>query len=196
MKFFKTVVFGLSLFVLLLSDLYMFGASQAQTTSQQSIKPIKIAVLNLKVIRQNAKVVGSIRQQIKKYQDSFLVEIKKEEDELRNANQALARKRSLLSPEAFVDERRKFEQRVVTIQRLVQQRKIELDRVKGYALSQVELKLNEIVDRLSKERNFDLILRGSQAIFATKQLNITVEVLQLLDKQMKTISVPNPGQKN
>ena len=177
-----------------LTALVVSGTADAQTKTGQN-ETANIAVLNLEAIRRNAKVVKNIREQVQNYRELFEAEIKKEEDALRNANQELARQRSILSPEAFVEERRKFEQRVVTIQRLVQQRKAELDQVQVKSMAQVETKLNEIVTQLAKDYNLSLVLRGSQTILAAQQLNITVKVLQILDTQMPSIVVPKPGQK-
>jgi len=183
--------FSVAVFLMVL---FVSGIADAQTKVPEN-EIANIAVLNLEAIRRNAKVVKNIREQVQKYRGSFEAEIKKEEDALRNANQELARQRSILSPEAFVEERRKFEQRVVTIQRLVQQRKAELDQVQVLSMSKVEAKLNEIVTQLAKEHNLSLVLRGSQTILAAQQLNITIRVLKILDTQMPSIVVPKPGQK-
>jgi len=167
------------------------GGASAQTSGNKQL--VNIAVLNLEAIRRTAKAVGSIREQILKYKASFEAEIKKEDEELRNANQELARQRSILSPEAFVEKRRDFEKRVVAAQRKAQKRKLELDKVQAISMSKVEAKLNEIVTKLAKKHNLALVLRGSQTILAVQQLNITVEVLKILNAELPSIVVPKPG---
>ena len=76
-------------------------------------KPVKIAVLDLNAIRTKSIAIKSIRTQIEKYRKTFQKNIKKEEDALRVANQKLAKRRTLLSPDAFAKERRLFEKNVV-----------------------------------------------------------------------------------
>ena len=54
-------------------------------------------------------------------------EISKEEQRLHEADKAFAKQRSVLTPEAFAEKRRAFEQEVAEVQRLVQERRRELD---------------------------------------------------------------------
>ena len=91
----------------------------AQTQGAQGA-PV-FTVLDIGVIRRDAASVKSIREQIITYQNKLQGELQKEQDALRTAQQELAKKQTLLAPEAFADERRKFEQRVVNVQQMVQE---------------------------------------------------------------------------
>ena len=102
--------------------------------------PIKIGVLDLRAIRAKSLAIKDVRSKIEKYRKVFQIDIKKEEDALRLANQKLAKRRTLLSPEAFAQERRLFEQKVVGVQKLVRQHKVILDRALNDAMVIVEKK--------------------------------------------------------
>jgi outer membrane protein len=156
-------------------------------------KPIKIAIIDIDAIRLHAAVVKDIRSQIVKFRKLYQATIQKEEEELRNANQELARKRSILSPEAFAEERRKFEQHLTGVQRMVQTRKQDLDKAQGDAMSKVEGILNGIVLEMAKEKGFDLILRKNQTVLGAKSLHITKEVLELLDKKLPSLELVGLG---
>lgn len=155
---------------------------------------IKIAVIDINTILREGKAFQAIRDQISKYRETFQSEIQKEEEALRNANQELARQRTLLSPEAFAEKRQEFEKRVAEAQRLVQQRKVNLDRVQAETMGNIQNILNEIVTNMSQEMDISLILRKDQTILAVKALQITQQVLERLDAQLPTVNVPKPAQ--
>lgn len=154
-----------------------------------------IAVLNLEAIRRDAASVKDIRKQIGQYRAAFQAEIQKEEKALRDANQELARRRSILSPDAFAKERQKFEQRVLNMQKQVQERRQQLEQVKSEAMKQVEDKLNAIVRDIAKKQGFSLVLSGVQAVVLDERLDITKEVLDRLNKSLPAVKVPKPESK-
>ncbi len=180
--------------------------SQAQQTTpakkggKQAIKQgefveikIPVAVLDVQAILRNAKAVKSIQKQITKFGSSFEKEIEKERAEIRTANQELARQRTILSPDAFAEKRRKFEKRVVEVQRLVQKRQRELDKTRNLAMGVVNKAYTEIVSKVANENNLAVIVRKAQTAFSVKDLDITGEILTRLDKKLPTVKVSEPG---
>ena len=153
----------------------------------------KIAVIDINLIIRDALAFNSIREQIGKFRKVFQAEIQKEEEALRNANQELARQKSLLSAEAFTEKRRDFEKRVAGVQRLVQERKQNLDRSQGAAMGEIQKRLNEIVTAFALEQDISLILRKDQTILAAKELRATKIVLDRLNAAMPTVKVVAPA---
>ncbi|MDA0997186.1 MAG: OmpH family outer membrane protein [Proteobacteria bacterium] len=163
-------------------------AAQAPTTVAPGI-----AVLDVDSIRRDAASIKAVREQIAKYRNSFQTEIDNEEKNLRTANQELAKKQSLLAPEAFAAERTKFEQRVVEVQRLVQKRRIELEKVQEEALGKIEQVVNEIVATMARDRGYSVVLKRGQTVVVDIKLDITKDVLAALDKRLPTVKVTTPG---
>ena len=154
---------------------------------------IPFAVLDVQKILRSAKAVKSIRDQITAYGTNFEKEIEKEREKLRKANQELSRQRTILAPEAFAEKRREFEQRVVEVQRLVQQRQRELDKSRSVAMAKVNKSYIDIISKLATERELFMIIRKGQTAFAAPSLDVTNEVLALLDKKQPTVKVEKPG---
>ena len=157
--------------------------------------PLKIGVLDLRAIRSQSAAVKSIRGKIEQYRKVFQAGIKKEEDALRIANQKLAQRRTLLSPDAFAKERRLFEQKVVGVQKLVRQHKRDLDRALDSAMLIVEKKMNVIVADVATKRGARLVLRRQNTILADRSMDMTNEVLKRLNAELKTVRVNKPGSK-
>ncbi len=154
---------------------------------------IPVAVLDVQAILRNAKAVKSIREQITKFGSNFEEEIEKERAEIRKANQELARQRTILSPDIFAEKRRKFEKRVVEVQRLVQKRQRELDKSRNTAMGVVNKTYTEIVSKVANENNLAVIVRKAQTAYSVKALDITSEILTRLDEKLPTVKVSVPG---
>ena len=170
-------------------------AEPANIKATPEIIPLRIpfGILDVQAILRNASAVKDIRGQISKYGIQYEKEIEKERDDLRKANQELARQRTILAPEAFAEKRRKFEQRVVDVQRLVQRRQRELDKSRQEAMSAVNKAYIEIVRTLADKRNLAVILRKNQMAYSAPTLDLTKEILALLDKKLPTVKVAKPG---
>ena len=154
---------------------------------------LKIGVIDIDQIRRDSTAVKDARDQIAAFQSTIQAEIQKEETELRDANQELARQRTLLAPEAFNEERRKFEARLVEIQRKVQERRQELDDIQNDVMRRMNEAMAEVVVEIAQEQGFGLILRFDQSVFVGQSLLITQLVLERLNKKLPSIKVAEPA---
>lgn len=155
------------------------------------VKPT-IVVLDVNTIRREAASVAAIREQMVKFQNDLQTEVQKEQEALRNAQGELAKKQTLLAPEAFAEERRKFEQRVIGVQQLVQNRRRALEDSQNGAMSKVEDALNGIVIDMAKTNGYAIVLRSTQVVLVDDALNITGEVLKQLNAKLPTVKVDTP----
>lgn len=156
----------------------------------QQLPPTVAAVIDYQRILREASAARSIREQIEQRRSAYQDEISEEEQRLQEADQAFAKQRSLLTPEALAERRREFEQEVVEVQRLVQERRRELDRASSLALNEVKKELIEIVTGIAEERGFNLVLPSSEVLFFARQIDLTEEVLAQLDARLPQVQVP------
>jgi len=179
----------LALFGLLISP----AASAQQPAPTNAGQSLNIIVMSIEDIRRNAVAVQNIREQIAGFRKEFQTDIQKEESALRSANQELAKKRAILSPEAFAKERRDFEQRVIGVQKLVQKRKRQLDQAQVEAMLVVEKNMNQIVADIAQARSASLVLRRTQTVLVARNLDVTAEVLERLNKELVKVPVKKPS---
>lgn len=165
-------------------------AAAVPAAAQGNTRPI--AVLNLNAIRHDSKAVKDIRRQIEHYVAALQASNKKEDEALRKANEQLMRRRSILSPEAFAKERQKFQQHYFDLQRQNQEHRQQIAEVQAEAMKKVEDKLNQIVRDIAKKRGYALVLSGVQAVVLDRNLDITKETLDQLDKSLPAVKVKNP----
>lgn len=153
----------------------------------------RIAVLDVDRVRRTSQAVQSIREQLNGYMDAYRAETLKEEQDIRAAEEEIAGKRSLLTPDEYATERRKLEQRLAEAQGRVQRRREALERSHGEAMQRVQEALGRIVTEVAAEKGLNLILRKEQVVFVVNSIEITDEVLRRLNQQLPSTVVAKPG---
>ena len=162
---------------------------QQQGAAAQKLPTTIAAVIDYQRILRDAAAARSIREQIEARRKAYQEEISKEEQRLHEADKEFAKQRSVLSPEAFAEKRRDFEQDVAEVQRMVQERRRELDRMSAAALNEVKQALIEIVTSIAEERGFNLVLPSSEVLFFSRSLDLTEEVLAKLDARLPQVRI-------
>jgi Skp family chaperone for outer membrane proteins len=158
-----------------------------QGADAQKLPATVAAVIDYQRVLRDAAAARSIRDQIEARRKVYQEEISKEEQRLHEIDKEFAKQRSVLSPEAFADRRREFEQDVAEVQRKVQERRRELDRMSAAALNEVKAALIEIVTSIAEERGFNLVLPSSELLFFSRSLDLTEEVLAKLDERLPEV---------
>ncbi len=162
----------------------------AQAQSEAG-KPAIIGVLDTQKVLRDSIAMRSLSQQIEERRNSFQEELRQQEDALRSADQELARQRSILSAEAFAEKRSQLEQQVSSLQRQVQTRRKELDRVYGQAVKQVQGALVSIAQKIASERELDLVLPKTAVVLVRNDMEITDEVVRRLNETLTEVTVPS-----
>lgn len=177
-------------FVIALLTLGAWSIGAPPAARAQELPPTVAAVIDYQQILREAEAAKSIREQIEARRKAYQDEISQEEERLREADQAFAKQSSILSPEARAEKRREFEKEVVEVQRLVQERRSELDRASAMALNEVKKVLIEIVTGMADERGFNVVLPSSEVLFFARKIDLTEDVLAELDARLPHVEVP------
>ena len=177
-----------SLIILAISfPISALGLSEARA---QALPEARSAIVDYQLIRKNSTAMVDIRSQIEERRLVYQEEISSQEQALRATDQELVRQRSVLSTEAFALKRREFEAKVSQVQRQVQDRKRELDQAFEFGMNQVQFLINDIIAELSKEKGFNLVLSRQQIVFAEHSLNISEEIVQVLNERLPLVEMP------
>ena len=155
----------------------------------QQLPPTVAAVIDYQRVLREAAAARSIREQIEVRRKAYQEEISREEQRLHEADKAFAKQRSVLTPEAFAEKRREFEQEIAEVQRLVQERRRALDQASAEALNEVKTALIEVVTSIADERGFNLVLPSSEVLFFSRRIDVTEEVLAKLDARLPDVRV-------
>jgi outer membrane protein len=156
----------------------------------QKLPATVTAVIDYQRILRDAEAARSIRGQIEARRKAYQEEISQQEQRLHEADKEFAKQRSLLTPEAFTEKRRQFEEEVAEVQRMVQERRRALDQASAQALEQVKTALIDVVTSIAEERGFNLVLPSSEVLFFSRRIDVTDEVLAKLDARLPDVPVP------
>lgn len=178
-------------FFLFVATAFLFAVSNAPAFAQNSLNGV--VTIDMLRIERDAAASKSIRSQLEKYHTADQQEITKQENDLRKLEQELGQQRALISPEAFAERRRQFEQKVNNLQRDAQSRKREFDKVQVNASRTIETTLRQVIEQLVTERKLVLVLSKAQTMYAAPDLEITNEVLKRLDAKLPSVKVPPPA---
>jgi Skp family chaperone for outer membrane proteins len=161
--------------------------------AQGTGKPPVIAVVNYAQAIHESKAGQSLRQQFDKQRAVYEKEIKKAETKLEEAQQELKQQQAVLSPEAFARKRQEFQQQAGELQRKAQDRRRSLDQMRDEGLKQIEKVLREVLGVMVKERGYDIVMNAGPGtgtiIMASKELFITDEVMERLNKKLPSVTV-------
>ena len=155
----------------------------------QNIESAVIAVVEIQAIMSEAAAAKSIKAQIEDKRSQYQVEISSEEARLRELEQGLARQRSVLSPEGYAKRRREFEVDVAAVQRIVVDRRRELDQAYAGGVRQLQVEISNIIAEIAAERGITLVIPEAQTLFVDNNLRISREVLQSLDERLPDLTL-------
>jgi outer membrane protein len=165
-------------------------ASGEPAPAQERLPGAVVAVIDYQRILREAKAARAIRDQVETRRQLYQDEIAGEEQRLHEADKELARQRGVLTAEAFAERRSAFETEVAGVQRMVQERRRQLDQVAASSLNEVRSAMIEVVGELSDARGFNLVLPTSGLLLFSPKIDLTDEVLARLDRKLPNLRVP------
>jgi outer membrane protein len=169
-------------------------AAAVPAAAQQLPAPI-IMIVDIQGVQQGSKAFKNIQAQMQTHRQSFQKEISDQEAQLRNAEQELQRQRTILSPEAFGQKQREFQERVNNVQRNAQSRRRQLEEGFNEAMQQVQRQLLQVVGKLAEERGATIVLPKTLVVLVDKRFEASDEALKRLDAAITQVSVKLPAKK-
>jgi Skp family chaperone for outer membrane proteins len=171
-----------------------FGFNKAFSKEAQGQDPhtIKIAVLDLNLLLQESKAAESINSKIEEKRASFQQEIQKFENQLRSLEEKLVKEQKQDPKQDFEAKRNDFEKKVAKVQQRVSERRTQLAKAFEEAMLVLQKKIMELVVKIAERESYTLIIPRSMVIFRHDNLEITEEIMTLLNKELPEVKVVIP----
>jgi Skp family chaperone for outer membrane proteins len=161
----------------------------APAARAEILPPAIVAIVDVQRILDESLAAKSVQQQLGAQRLKFKNEIEGEENELRAAEQDLAKQRTTLAPQAYADHEAQLRQRFSTVENHVQERRNVLDQSFTDSMNKVRAALLEVVDTVAREHGANIVIIKQQALWTDKPLDITDEVLKRLDQKLPKVNV-------
>jgi outer membrane protein len=139
----------------------------------------KIGVMHVERILQQSASAKAAHDRIEQEFKSRDADLAKKEQEVRDAAAQLEKTRATLSPDARASQERALDARTREVQRLRQVFAEDLRTRQFEELDKLKERLDRVLTRYAKERNFDLILQD--ALFVGRAVDITDDVIKALE---------------
>ena len=147
----------------------------------------KIVYLNIEKIMKTSKAGKSIIKKINQTNEANLKKFKKIEEDLKNDEQDLIAKKNILSEEEF---KKKFDllKKKINDYRILRQNSIQdITTKRRNASSEFFKKINPILGKYATENDISFILQKKNIIMGKTELDITDDVLKIIDKEVSKI---------
>ena len=174
----------------------MIAASGAIADTKRSNEASVIAIVDFQQVTRESKAGASIRRQVNEQHTIYQEEIKGLQDELKTERQYLQEIQKKHSPADFKKHSGGYQRKAENLQKLVNERKRQLDQMYVNGMRQIESELASILKAVAVERGIDVILNTTRdqgiVIFARPQTLISEEAKTRLDERLPDILLPVP----
>ena len=165
---------------------FLWVAVPSGLGAQEPNSPV-FAIIDIQRVLRESIAVKSLSRDIERRKGQYQGELRKREEALRQADQELARQRSILSAEVYAQKRGELEQRVASHQREARKRKRGLEQLFASGMSKVRNELAKIAKEIAEERRLDLILSKATVVIVKPEFEITEEAVSRLNTRLPDV---------
>ncbi len=170
----------------------LLGTAVQTAPRAQELTPPVIAIIDVQKVLRESTAVKALSRRIEEQKVQHQDELREQERALREADQELARQRTILSPEAYAKKRGELEQRVGTLQRAARNRKRGLDKIFTQAMAKVQTELGEVAKEIAEEQGLDLILSKATVVLVKPKSELTQEAVRRLNARLPVLPATQP----
>ena len=168
--------------LLLITSFFLLGSNI--TFAQE-----KVVFIDINFIFQNSIVGKVLNEQIAKKENEINLEIKKFKNDIEVEKNEITLQKNVISVEEYNKKIKILETKIQEMNKLISTKKIELNKFKKNVETRFSKELNLIIEKYSTENSIDMILDKSNLLMARKELNITQQVINLFNENVKEINI-------
>ena len=145
----------------------------------------KIVYLDLDKVVSNTKVGKSIIDKLEKSKQAALQKFEKKEKDLKKKEDEIKKQKNIISEDEFKKKLVEFRKEVA---RFSQDRKKlinEFNQKKKIEFDEFFKKISPIIENYVTEKNIDILLDKKNIFIASKEKNITQEIIKIIDSKIK-----------
>lgn len=200
-RFHRIFAISVLAFAFVMGSAYGVGSSARAQDKKPETPPTAmptpvVAVIDFQLVVKESAAGKSVRNQIDTRQAEFQAEIKPLQQELESVRAELGNRIAGIGEAEYATKRKAIRERVNELQRIIQERKRQLDEMFNNGMRQVDLALVDVLKELAEERGINLILNAGRGrglvLFAENQIVITEEALRRLDARLPKVELTKP----
>ena len=162
------------------------------TAALAQAKPAVIAVIDTRRLFSESLVSKDIRSQLTQIAQTFGAEENGVKEKLLKEKDELDKQRGLLVQEAYEQKYADLQQRAQKLNRQMDLHQKQLNLAQARANRDLQKVLTPIISDVADKKGVTVVLEKAQIVYQTTGLDITTEVIELLDKKLPTLKVQLP----
>ena len=167
----------------------IFAALCLPTTASLAQDGTAVAVVDVQRLLRESLAGQAVENQMQQFRVSFGEQIAQKEADLREQERLLAEQAAVVSPEVLAESRRQFEEDVVALQREVREQQLGVEQSYAEAIDTIRQSVLAILQSLVEQRGIDVVLPRSGYLVASRDLDLTDDVLSELNATLPTLSL-------
>ena len=172
---------------LLLTLIVMIFAMPAY--AQEGETSLKIAVVNVERLMNESKAAKSIADQGKDIGKKYQKEAAKLGKDLKESEEDLIEASKGDDKDAFLKQRENFQKDLGKSEQKMQELRLNNDKAIAKALNTLSEEINDIVEDMTDENGYDLVVTGNNVFYASEDLDITDAIMKKLNKNLPSVKV-------
>ena len=149
----------------------------------------KIVYLNVDKIMQQSIAGKSIKKQLENLYNKNLEKFKKNDEILKNKEKKLITQKNILSQEDFQKELTSLRKEIINFQKEQVKARDNINKLRIGATNKLISQLSPILQEYAKKNSVSLILQKKNIVMGKKEIEITDEILELTNKEIKNIKI-------
>ena len=149
----------------------------------------KIVYLNVDKIMQQSIAGKSIKKQLENLYKKNLEKFKKNDEILKNKEKKIIAQKNILSQEDFQKELTSLRKEIINFQKEQVKARDNINKLRIGATNKLISKLSPILQEYAKKNSISLILQKKNIVMGKKEIEITDEILEITNKEIKNIKI-------
>lgn len=149
----------------------------------------QLAIVDVQKVLSEASASKQARQAIEDRRLGYERDLDAQKQQLKTGQAQLEKQRAVLAPEALEQRRRELEQRYNDVRRQTEERRALLQEATKAAMSQLRQEMGTAIAEVMKAKGVELTLPRSAVLIFDNRLDITAEVVQLLNKRLPKVEL-------
>ena len=196
-RFFNLIKF---LFFLLL----FFPSYNAVFADEKNKKQIKAselkekfpaAVIDMQKVLSKSTALSALQKEVKKIEDSFKEQIKKDEDELKKEQENLRAQKSVLAEDEFKIKEQAFKVKVNKVQSKVQNIRRELESTMARGMQLIQAEAVKHLKELASKEGYLVVFDAATTIITADIINISDVIVEKINKTLPKINLERKKEK-
>ena len=149
----------------------------------------KIVFIDINFIFNNSEAGKKLQNEILEKNDQINNEINKFKIDIENKKKKLLAQKNVMSVEEYNKKVNDIDKQINEMNISISNKKKELEIYKKKLENSFSKNLNKLIEQFSEKNSIDIILNKENLLMAKKKLNITQEIFDLFNNQVKSINV-------